>query len=95
MSITRKGSEVDIGEMSEDEAKKIVLEDPLPKARWRTNIVSDDYIPERRLFGAYATRGEGALKLLLDHSFACIACVLPLAFFERALQTIALRASEF
>ena len=52
---TRNGSE----EMSEIEAKNILLNHPLPKARQRTNIVSDDYIPEGRLFGAFTTRGEG------------------------------------
>ena len=64
----REGSEMSIEEMSEDEARNILLNHPLPKARQRTNIVSDDYIPEGRLFGAYATRGEGmilSLKLLL------------------------------
>ena len=46
--------------MSEDDAKKmIILNYPLPKARQRTNIVSDDYIPEGRLFGTHTTRGEG------------------------------------
>ena len=45
--------------MSEDEAKNVLLNHPLPRARQRTNIVNDDYIPEGRLFGAYATRGEG------------------------------------
>ena len=45
--------------MSEDDAKKIILDHPLPKARQRTNIVSDDYVPEGRLFGALTTRGEG------------------------------------
>ena len=29
-----------------DDAKKIILNHPLPKARQRTNVVSDDYIPE-------------------------------------------------
>ena len=52
---TRNGSD----EMSEIEAKDILLNHPLPKARQRTNIVSDDYIPEGRLFGAFTTRGEG------------------------------------
>ena len=56
---THQGSDVDIEEMSADEAKKILLEHPLPKAGQRTNIVSNDYIPEGRLFGAFATRGEG------------------------------------
>ena len=45
--------------MSEDDAKKIILDHPLPKARQRTNIVSEDYVPEGRLFGAFTTRGEG------------------------------------
>ena len=39
---TRNGSE----EMSQNEAKDILLNHPLPKARQRTNTVSDDYIPE-------------------------------------------------
>ena len=54
----REASEVSNDEMSEDDAKKIILDHPLPKARQRTNIVSDDYVPEGRLFGAFTTRGE-------------------------------------
>ena len=45
--------------MSEDGAKRIILDHPLPKARQRTNIISDDYVPEGRLLGALTTRGEG------------------------------------
>ena len=52
---TRNGSD----NMSEIEAKDILLNHPLPKARQRTNIVSEDYVPEGRLFGAFTTRGEG------------------------------------
>ena len=52
-------SEISNDEMSEDDAKEIILNHPLPKARQRTNIVSDDYVPEGRLFGAFTTRGEG------------------------------------
>ena len=52
---TRNGSD----EMSEIEAKNFLLNHPLPKARQRTNVVSDDYVPEGRLFGAFTTRGEG------------------------------------
>ena len=55
----QEASEVSNDEMSEDDAKKIILDHPLPKARQRTNIVSDDYVPEGRLFGAFTTRGEG------------------------------------
>ena len=58
---TRNGSE----ELSEIEAKDILLNHPLPKARQRTNIVSDDYIPEGRLFGAFTTRGEGTFRFPL------------------------------
>ena len=39
---TSKGPDVDTEAMSEDEAKKILLEHPLPKARQRTNLVGDD-----------------------------------------------------
>ena len=46
-------------EMSKEETRNILLNHPLPKARQRTNIVSDDYIPEGQLFGALTTRGEG------------------------------------
>ena len=55
----QEASEVSNEEMSEDDAKKIILDHPLPKARQRTNIVSDDYVPEGRPFGAFTTRGEG------------------------------------
>ena len=40
----------------------ILLTRRLLKARQRTNVVSDDYIPEGRLFGAYATRGESIIQ---------------------------------
>ena len=56
---TCERSDVDVDEMSEDEAKKILLEHSLPKARQRANIVSDDYFPEARFFGTFTTRGEG------------------------------------
>ena len=56
---SRKASEVSSDDMSEDDAKRIILEHPLPKARQRTNIVSEDYVPEGRLFGAFTARGEG------------------------------------
>ena len=55
----REAGEVSNDEMTEDDAKKIILDHPLPKARQRTNIVSEDYVPEGRLFGAFTTRGEG------------------------------------
>ena len=55
----QEASEISSDEMNEDDAKKIILDHPLPEARQRTNIVSDDYVPEGRLFGAFATRREG------------------------------------
>ena len=58
-TIAQEASEISNDEMSEDDAKEIILNHPLPKARQRTNIVSDDYVPEGRLFGAFTTRGEG------------------------------------
>ena len=66
---TRNGSD----EMSEIEAKDILLNHPLPKARQRTNIVSDDYIPEGRLFGAFATRGEGITQATFRFPLAATA----------------------
>ena len=37
----------------------ILLQHKLPKARQRTNVVTQDYTPRGRLLGGYATRGEG------------------------------------
>ena len=37
----------------------ILLQHKLPKARQRTNVVTQDYTPHGRLFGGYTTRGEG------------------------------------
>ena len=50
----------DIKEMSEDEAKELLLNHPLPKARQRTDIVSDDDSSEHMLLGAMVS-----LELLL------------------------------
>ena len=36
-----------------------LLNHRLPKARQRTNVVTNDYTPRGRLFGGYTTRGEG------------------------------------
>ena len=66
---TRNGSE----EMSEIEAKDILLSHALPKARPRTNMVSDDYIPEGRLFGAFATRGDGITQATFRFPLAVMA----------------------
>ena len=45
--------------MTADEARKVLLDHPLPTARQRTNVRTKDYTPQGRLFGAYTTRGEG------------------------------------
>ena len=37
----------------------ILSQRKLPKARQRTNVVTQDYTPRGRLFGGYTTRGEG------------------------------------
>ena len=37
----------------------VLLKHKLPKARQRTNVVTQDYMPRGRLFGGYTTRGEG------------------------------------
>ena len=37
----------------------ILLHHKLPKARQRTDIVTQNYTPRGRLFGGYTTRGEG------------------------------------
>ena len=66
---TRNGSD----EMSEIEAKDILLNHPLPKARQRTNVVSDDYVPEGRLFGAFTTRGEGITQATFRFPLAVMA----------------------
>ena len=45
--------------MQVEEAKRVLMEHPLPWARQRTNVSTEQCIPEGRLFGAYTTRGEG------------------------------------
>ena len=42
-----------------ENAKRIVLEHSLPRAKHRTNVSTKDYVPRGRLFGGFATRGEG------------------------------------
>ena len=39
--------------------KKLIINHRLPKAKQRTNVVVDGYVPQGRLLGAYTTRGEG------------------------------------
>ena len=39
--------------------KKLIINHRLPKAKQRTNVVVDGYVPQGRPLGAYATRGEG------------------------------------
>ena len=36
----------------------------------RTNVISDDYVPEGRLFGAFATRGEGITQAIFRFPLA-------------------------
>ena len=60
----QEASEISNDDMSEDDAKKVILNHPLPKARQRTNIVSDNYVrkggsSEHLLLGARVS-----LKLL-------------------------------
>ena len=45
--------------MTVDDARRILIEHPLPKSRQRTNVCTDTYIPQARLFGAFTSRGEG------------------------------------
>ena len=45
--------------MTTEDARRILLDRPLPRARQRTNVCTEDYVPQGRLFGAYTTRGEG------------------------------------
>ena len=45
--------------MSVREAKQVLLTHSLPKAVSRTNVITDDYIPQGRLIGAFTARGEG------------------------------------
>ena len=42
-----------------DDARRILIDHPLPKARQRTNVWIDAYISQGRLFGAFTTRAEG------------------------------------
>ena len=42
-----------------ENAKKIVPQHSLPKARQRTNVSTKQYVPGGRLFGGLTTRGEG------------------------------------
>ena len=51
--------------MSEDEAKKIILEQPLPKARQRTTIVSDAVARKGSSSEPTPPEARVSLKLLL------------------------------
>ena len=42
-----------------ENAKRIVLEHSLPRAKHRTNVSTKDYVPRGRLLGGFTTRGEG------------------------------------
>ena len=46
-------------EFEVENAKRIVLEHSLPRAKHRTNVSTKDYVPRGRLFGGFTTRGEG------------------------------------
>ena len=57
-----------------DSAKSSIdtlLRQRLPKARQRTNVVTQDYTRRGRLFGGYATREEGRDDSLLQVSSRC------------------------
>ena len=65
-------------EMQVEEARKVLEDHPLPRARQRTNVRSDDYIPQGRLFGAYTTRGEGITQATFRFPLA-VAAIMCLA----------------
>ena len=50
-----------------ENAKRIVLEHSLPKAKHRPNVSTKDYVPRGRLFGGFATRGEGITNATLRY----------------------------
>ena len=64
--------------MTVDDARRILIEHPLPKARQRTNVCTDEYIPHGRLFGAFTTRGEGITQAIFRFPLA-IAAIMCLA----------------
>ena len=49
----------DNDDLTIEECKTTILNHPLPQTKHRTNVCTDSYIPQGRLFGAYTTRGEG------------------------------------
>ena len=58
-AMTEDATTEDINAMDLQDAIDIVQRHSLPKARSRTNITTDSYTPQGRLFGAFTTRGEG------------------------------------
>ena len=58
-AMTEDATVDDINALELQDAMAIVQCHSLPKARSRTNIATDAYTPQGRLFGAFTTRGEG------------------------------------
>ena len=69
---------LDDASMTIDDARRILIEHPLPKALQRTNVCTDEYIPQGRLFGAFATRGEGITQATFRFPLA-VAAIMCLA----------------
>ena len=57
--------------MTTEDARRILLDHPLPRARQRTNVCTEDYVPQGRLFGAYTTRGEGMTQATFRFPLGC------------------------
>ena len=55
----------------------ILLQHKLPKARQRTNVVTQDYTPRGRLFDGYTTRGEGVT--MASYRFPVISAIHSIA----------------
>ena len=72
--------------MTDDQARKVLLDHPLPKARQRTNVLTKDYIHQGRLFGAYTTRGEGVTQATFRFPLA-VAAIMCLAATRGSLGT--------
>ena len=72
--------------MTTEDARRILLDHALPQARQRTNVCTEDYVPQGRLFGAYATRGEGMTQATFRFPPA-VAAIMCLAAFRGGIHS--------
>ena len=68
-----------------------LLRHRLPRARQRTNVVTQDYTPRGRLFGGYTTRGEGVT--IASYRFPHVVTARPSGFTDEPYLSAQLNAA--